>query len=47
MSRSESSMRAVQVVKAGDAFVLTSLPVPDTGAGQVRIKVYACGVWRR
>jgi D-arabinose 1-dehydrogenase-like Zn-dependent alcohol dehydrogenase len=41
---SESSMRAVQVVKAGGAFVLTSLPVPDPGPGQVRIKVYACGV---
>jgi D-arabinose 1-dehydrogenase-like Zn-dependent alcohol dehydrogenase len=41
---SESSMRAVQVVKAGGAFVLTSLPVPDPGPGQVRIKVHACGV---
>jgi D-arabinose 1-dehydrogenase-like Zn-dependent alcohol dehydrogenase len=41
---SESSMRALQGVKAGGASVLTSLPVPDPGAGQVRIKVYACGV---
>ena len=41
---SESTMRAVQVVKAGGTFVLTSLPVPDPGPGQVRIKVYACGV---
>jgi hypothetical protein len=28
---SASSMRAVQVVKAGGAFVLTNLPVPDPG----------------
>src|SRR5262245_65963815 len=41
---SASSMRAVQAVKAGSAFVLTSLPVPEPGPGQVRIKVYACGV---
>src|SRR5215831_12701246 len=41
---SASFMRAVQAVKAGGAFVLTSLPVPDPGAGQVRIKVSACGV---
>jgi D-arabinose 1-dehydrogenase-like Zn-dependent alcohol dehydrogenase len=41
---SASSMRAVQAVKAGGAFVLTSIPVPDPGPGQVRIKVYACGV---
>src|SRR5262245_12428908 len=41
---SESSMRAIQAVNAGGAFVLTSLPVPDPGPGQVRIKVHACGV---
>jgi D-arabinose 1-dehydrogenase-like Zn-dependent alcohol dehydrogenase len=39
-----SSMRAVQAVKAGGAFVNTSLPVPEPGAGQVRVKVHACGV---
>ena len=41
---SASSMRAVQAVKPGGAFVLTTIPVPDPGPGQVRIKVYACGV---
>ena len=42
---SASFMRAVQAVKAGGAFVLTSLSVPDPGPGQVRIKCLWC-VWR-
>lgn len=41
---SASSMRAVQVVKAGEAFVVTNMPVPEPAAGQVRVKVHACGV---
>ena len=37
-------MRAVQVTKAGGPFELVEREVPDPGAGQVRIKVEACGV---
>ena len=37
-------MRAVQVTKAGDPFTLVEREIPDPGAGQVRIKVEACGV---
>jgi D-arabinose 1-dehydrogenase-like Zn-dependent alcohol dehydrogenase len=39
-----SSMRAVQAVKAGGAFVVTKLPIPEPGTGQVRVRVHACGV---
>jgi D-arabinose 1-dehydrogenase-like Zn-dependent alcohol dehydrogenase len=41
---STSFMRAVQVVKAGEAFIVTKIPVPEPGPGQVRVKVSACGV---
>ncbi len=41
---SVSHMRAVQAVKAGDPFRLTSLPVPEPQRGQVRVKVHACGM---
>jgi D-arabinose 1-dehydrogenase-like Zn-dependent alcohol dehydrogenase len=37
-------MRAVQAVKAGGAFVVTRIPLPKPSAGQVRVKVHACGV---
>ncbi len=41
---SASSMRAVQATKAGSALVTTSLPVPEPGPWQVRVKAHACGV---
>ena len=41
---SASLMRAVQVVKAGDPFVVTNIPIPEPSPAQVRIKVHACGV---
>src|ERR1700736_5040839 len=41
---SASLMRAVQAVKAGGALVVTNIPVPEPGPGQVRVKVHACGV---
>ena len=41
---SASSMRAVQAVKAGGAFVLTSLSVPDPGPDK---SVCLWCVWRR
>jgi D-arabinose 1-dehydrogenase-like Zn-dependent alcohol dehydrogenase len=37
-------MRAVQVSAAGGAFELVQRDVPEPGAGQVRIKVEACGI---
>jgi D-arabinose 1-dehydrogenase-like Zn-dependent alcohol dehydrogenase len=37
-------MRAVQVPAAGAAFELVQRDVPEPGAGQVRIKVEACGI---
>ena len=39
-----TTMRAVQAVTAGEPFVVTELPVPEPGRGQVRVKVHACGV---
>ncbi|MDR3417427.1 MAG: alcohol dehydrogenase [Nevskia sp.] len=41
---STQQMRAVQAVKAGGAFVVTRMAVPEPGPGQVRVKVHACGV---
>jgi len=35
---------AVEAVKAGGAFEVTKLPIPEPGPGQVRVKVDACGV---
>jgi propanol-preferring alcohol dehydrogenase len=37
-------MKAVQVSKAGGPFELVERDVPEAGAGQVRIKVAACGI---
>ncbi|MDF3289846.1 alcohol dehydrogenase [Streptomyces silvisoli] len=39
-----STMRAAQAVTAGGEFVMATVPVPEPGPGQVRIKVHACGV---
>lgn len=39
-----AKMKAVQVSKPGAPFELVERPVPDPGAGQVRIKVEACGI---
>lgn len=41
-----STMKAVQVPHAGGAFELVERPLPEPEAGQVRIKVQACGVCR-
>ncbi len=37
-------MRVAQISKAGGDFELVERPIPEPGAGQVRIKVQACGV---
>ena len=37
-------MKVVQVPKAGAAFEVVERQIPQPGAGQVRIKVHACGV---
>ena len=37
-------MKAVQVPKPGGDFEIVERDVPQPGAGQVRIKVQACGV---
>jgi len=39
-----AKMRAVQVSRAGGDLELVERDIPDPGAGQVRIKVAACGV---
>ena len=39
-----ATMKAIQVTKAGGPFELVERPIPDPGAGQVRIRVEACGV---
>jgi D-arabinose 1-dehydrogenase-like Zn-dependent alcohol dehydrogenase len=39
-----ASMKAVQISKAGGSFELVERDVPTPGAGQVRIKVEACGI---
>jgi alcohol dehydrogenase/propanol-preferring alcohol dehydrogenase len=38
------NMRAVQVSRPGGPLELVESPIPDPGAGQVRIKVSACGI---
>ena len=39
-----STMRAVQVARAGGPLELVERPIPQPAAGEVRIKVQACGV---
>src|SRR5580704_5005011 len=39
-----SKMRAVQVSRPGGPFELVERDIPDPGAGQIRIKVQACGI---
>ena len=39
-----SKMRAVQVPRPGGAFEIVERAIPAPGAGQIRIKVQACGV---
>ncbi|MEV6281601.1 alcohol dehydrogenase catalytic domain-containing protein [Kribbella sp. NPDC051770] len=39
-----ATMRAAQVQQAGGPFVVTDVPIPEPKAGQIRIKVYACGI---
>jgi D-arabinose 1-dehydrogenase-like Zn-dependent alcohol dehydrogenase len=38
------NMRAVQVSRPGGPLELVERPIPDPGAGEVRIKVHACGI---
>ncbi|MFB6719154.1 alcohol dehydrogenase catalytic domain-containing protein [Kribbella sp. NPDC056345] len=38
------TMRAAQVQQAGGPFVVTDVPIPEPGAGHIRVKVYACGI---
>ena len=44
--RSASKMKVVQVPAAGADFQIVEREIPEPGAGQVRIKVQACGVCR-
>jgi D-arabinose 1-dehydrogenase-like Zn-dependent alcohol dehydrogenase len=37
-------MKAMQVQEANGDFVLVDLPMPEPGAGEIRIKVEACGI---
>ncbi|MDQ2766600.1 MAG: alcohol dehydrogenase [Gemmatimonadota bacterium] len=39
-----AKMRAVQVAKAGGPLELVEKEIPTPGAGQVRVKVHACGI---
>jgi D-arabinose 1-dehydrogenase-like Zn-dependent alcohol dehydrogenase len=39
-----AKMRAVQVSRAGGPFEIVERPIPEPGAGLVRIKVQACGI---
>ena len=39
-----TTMRAVEVTKPGSGFTLVERPIPEPGAGQVRIAVEACGI---
>ena len=38
------TMKVAQIVKPGGGFEIVDLKIPEPGAGQVRIKVQACGV---
>src|SRR5579875_1921632 len=37
-------MRVAQVSRAGGPFEIVERPIPEPGAGSVRIKVLACGI---
>ena len=37
-------MRVAQVARPGGSFEIVERPIPEPGAGQVRIKVQACGI---
>ena len=39
-----AKMKAVQVPKAGGDFEIVEREIPQPGAGQVRIRVQACGI---
>lgn len=39
-----AKMKAVQVPKSGGDFEIVERDIPVPGAGQVRIKVQACGI---
>src|ERR1700722_18755369 len=38
------TMKVAQIPKGGTGFQIVERPIPEPGAGQVRIKVQACGV---
>jgi len=38
------TMRAMQIQESGGDFVPVEIPVPEPGAGEVRVKVEACGI---
>jgi D-arabinose 1-dehydrogenase-like Zn-dependent alcohol dehydrogenase len=40
-------MKSAQIPKPGADFEIVEREIPKPGVGQVRIKVQACGVWRR
>ena len=39
-----ATMRVAQVPRAKDPFEIVERPIPEPGAGMVRIKVHACGI---
>ncbi len=39
-----ATMRAVQVTRRKGPFEIVERPIPEPGAGSVRIKVQACGI---
>jgi alcohol dehydrogenase/propanol-preferring alcohol dehydrogenase len=43
-TKPNTNMKAMQVKQAGGDFEPVDLPVPEPGAGEVRIKVSACGI---
>jgi D-arabinose 1-dehydrogenase-like Zn-dependent alcohol dehydrogenase len=44
MATEAKTMRAAQVSKAGGPLEIVERPIPEAGAGQVRVRVQACGV---
>ncbi len=39
-----ATMKSAQISRPGGSFEIVERPIPDPGAGQVRIKVQACGI---